>query len=78
MNILASDTGRPLRESFVRPILAAAAVFCVLVSAGVAQAGVRMHMPHKRHHPHGQDRTATDAPPVSDIPEAVWTPRPRG
>lgn len=73
----AFDMASPLRESLVRPILVVFAL-CVLVSAGAAQAGVRMHMPHKRHHPHGQGQDATDAAPVSDIPEPVWTPKPRG
>ena len=59
----------------MRLILAALAA-CALSSPYVAQAGVRMHVPHKRHHPPEKDK-ATDAPPVSDIPEPVWTPRPR-
>lgn len=51
---------------------------CALVAAGAAQAGVRMHLPHK-HHPHDDGAKPTaDAPPVSDTPEPVWTSRPRG
>ena len=58
----------------MRPILAVLALIA-LALAGSAQAGVRMHLPHKRHHTHGEGRTTTDAP-TSDIPEPVWT-RPR-
>ena len=61
----------------MRPILAVL-VFCALTSAGAAQAGVRMHMPHKHRHPQRDDRTSSDAAPVSDIPEPVWTSKPRG
>ena len=50
---------------------------CALASAGAAQAGVRLHLPHKRHPPRDADRTSPDAA-VSDIPEPVWTPKPRG
>lgn len=54
-------------------------VSLALVAAGAAQAGVRMHLPHKRHpHADGAKPTAADAPPVSDIPEPVWTSKPRG
>ena len=39
----------------------------------LAQASVRLHLPHKRHPSHGSQPANAPAAPTSDVPDAAWS-----
>lgn len=61
----------------MRPILFSAVVAALATAAAPAMAGVHLHLPKGRHRHRAEEGSSAQPPVTTDVPEPIWTPKPR-